>query len=101
VTPGRPARDGLRTWDHPAPAAVPPGVYRLGCGCWRDGYSDRMWEPCMAHEGEGHLAVISTDQDGGVSVARCLVHECRWRTEQGREAWAVAAAREHWEATRS
>jgi hypothetical protein len=53
----------------------------------------------MAHESEGHRSVIS-ETEGGASVARCLVRTCDWRTEQAREAWAVAAAQEHWERTR-
>lgn len=54
----------------------------------------------MAHESEGHRSVISVDQEGGASVARCLVRNCPWRTEQAREAWAVSAAQRHWEDTR-
>lgn len=99
-----PARARRRTWEHPGPdAARPIGIYRQPCGCWWDGYGDRLWEPCMTHEGEGHLSVLSTGQgpDGSASVARCLVIECAWRTEQAREDWAASAAQEHWHDTRA
>lgn len=92
----------IRTWQRRTDAA-PPGVSRLRCGCRWDGYADRMWQPCMTHEGEGHLAVVSVGQgpDGSASVARCLVLTCDWRTEQAQEAWAVAAAQQHWTDTRA
>jgi hypothetical protein len=56
----------------------------------------------MTHEAEGHLSVVSVGQgtDGGASVARCLVLSCPWKTEQAREAWAVAEAQQHWLETR-
>lgn len=92
----------VSAWQH-RQTAEPPGVYRLACGCRWDGYADRMWEPCMTHQAEGHLSVLSEGQgpDGGAWVARCLVLECRWSTEQAREAWASAAAQQHWRDTRA
>jgi hypothetical protein len=87
-----------RTWEHAR--WHPWGVGQLSCGCWWDVIAGRMWEPCMTHEGDGHLAAISTDQDGGVVVARCLVLTCGWQASLARENWAVQAAQEHWQETR-
>lgn len=95
------ARGGLRTWTRAAPGDWRPlGVYRRSCGCWWDSYGNRMWEPCHAHEAEGHLSVITTT-DSGISVARCLVGECGWTESWARDTWAVDAARGHWAGTRS
>jgi hypothetical protein len=100
---GRPRRQ--QTWPHPGPGGWRPlGVFQApgDCGCWIDGYRDgELWEPCMAHEGEGHLSAISPDQDGGVTVARCLVRTCGWRESWAQEGWAVAAAQKHWQETRA
>jgi hypothetical protein len=92
-----------RTWSHPGPGAWRPlFVVRLACGCWVDTLlADRMWEPCMAHETEGHLSVLSTGQADGVTVARCLVSVCPWQESWAQEIWAVDAAVRHWEETRS
>jgi hypothetical protein len=54
----------------------------------------------MAHESEGHRSVISVDQEGGASVARCLVRDCDFKSTQANEAWAVNEAQQHWERTR-
>lgn len=96
---GARARGGRRTWTRSAPGERPLGVYRRPCGCWWDGVGDRMWEPCVAHEADGHLSVISPDQDG-VAVARCLVRDCAWQESWAVEEWAVQAAVRHWDATR-
>jgi hypothetical protein len=88
-----------RTWDRSGQQR-PWDVYRADCGCWHAVLGARIWEPCMAHQGEGHLCVLSAG-DGGVWVARCLVSECAWRTSWAQEDWAVVAAQEHWQATRA
>lgn len=87
-----------RTWTRQAPGAWRPlGVHRLSCGCWWDGYGDRMWEPCMAHEGEGHLSVIS--ESDGLAVVRCLV--CRFTETWAQQSRAAGRAQEHWSDTRA
>lgn len=101
----------LRTWTHRHgyhlvweddgghPAGwVPLGIRKLACGCFVDDYSDGViWEPCMAHEGDGHLACIS-EQDG-MHVARCIVLICPWREDHFHEVDAVNAAQTHWRKT--
>lgn len=86
-------------WDvSPGPGWIPFGLRRLGCGCVVDDFSNGMtWEPCMAHEGDGHLAAIS-DQDG-LHVARCLVLTCPWQQSWMHEGDAISAAQEHWRGT--
>lgn len=74
------------------------GLARAACGCVQDLYSGgRTWEPCMAHETDGHLSVVS-EQDG-VHVARCLVLRCDWRATQVTPEAAVEAAQAHWRQT--
>jgi hypothetical protein len=78
---------------------VPLGIRKLDCGCFVDDFSDGViWEPCMAHEGEGHMSAIS-DQDG-MHVARCLVVVCPWQETWMYETDAVGAAQKHWRETR-
>lgn len=96
------ARRGTRrTWTHPGEQAWRPlFVVRQPCGCWTDELAEgRMWEPCMAHEADGHLSAISEDS-GGMAVARCLVGVCDWQESWAQEDWAVRAAVRHWEDTR-
>lgn len=54
----------------------------------------------MAHEGEGHVSAISADQEGGLTVARCLIAVCDWAESWAQESWAVDAAVRHWQDTR-
>jgi hypothetical protein len=73
-------------------------VHALACGCLVDTYNGQIWEPCMAHEADGHLAVIiETD---GMHVARCLVLRCGWQETHIREIDTVRAAQAHWRGTR-
>lgn len=89
------------TWEHVHGKPrdwMPLYIRRLACGCYVDDLSDgAIWEPCMAHEGEGHLAVLS-EQDG-LHVARCLVLICDWQTSLLWEVDAISAAQEHWRRT--
>ena len=79
---------------------LPLYIRKLDCGCLVDDLSDsEIWEPCMAHEADGHLAAIS-EQDS-VHVARCLVLTCGWREDWFKEADAVGAAQQHWLDTRA
>lgn len=92
-----------RTWPHaraPQRLWTVLGVVDLECGCRWDTLSDRMWEPCMTHEAEGHLSALSEDAERGLVVARCLVGECDWGTSQVSEYAVVLAAQEHWSTTR-
>jgi hypothetical protein len=85
---------------HPEEDWQPLGIRKLGCGCFVDDFSDGViWEPCMAHEGDGHLAAVS-EQDG-LHVARCLVVTCPWTETWLRESDAVGAAQQHWLMTRN
>lgn len=88
----------VRTWQHREPEAWRP-LFSVQdpCGCWTSWGG--MLEPCMAHESEGHVSVISPDQDG-LAVARCLVGECAWMVSLTTEGWAVEAAQKHWSDTR-
>lgn len=88
-----------RTFLHRRDAGGPFGARQLECGCWVDLISGSMREPCMAHEGEGHLSAIS-EQDALWAV-RCLVGICPWGETWAREDWAVAAAQKHWDETRN
>lgn len=91
---------GARTWERKPPDAWRPlFTSRLACGCWTDDWTGQVREPCVAHESEGHVSVVSPDQDG-VAVARCLVRECRWQESRATEGWAVEAAQRHWADTR-
>lgn len=99
---GRAVRRERRTWRHGEVKAAldPPGyMVRQDCGCWWDTLGARIWEPCMAHEGEGHLSVISVYETGG-AVARCLAGDCGWTVEVWTEYQAVAEAQQHWVETR-
>jgi hypothetical protein len=99
-------QQGQRTWDvfREAVAQWPPGWMPIGlaredCGCLTDRLSgSRMWRPCMAHESEGHVAVIS--EVDGMHVARCLVLACPWSETRQWEHDAIGAAQEHWRQTR-
>jgi hypothetical protein len=90
-----------RTWEHAGSGEPwhPLFSIRLACGCWVDGIGSRIWEPCMAHEGEGHVSAVSVYVGGG-ATARCLVRDCRWRHEAWTEAAAVSEAQDHWVQTR-
>ena len=85
------ARRGHNPWS-------PFGVVRQACGCRWDNLAGRMWEPCRAHEAEGHLSAV-TERDGLVR-ARCLVRDCDWGTDVASEWSAVLAAQDHWTDTR-
>jgi hypothetical protein len=77
---------------------MPMYLRTLDCGCMVDDLADgMMWKPCMAHEGDGHLCVIS-EQDG-MWVVRCLVLVCRFSQTRAYEADAVGAAQGHWQET--
>lgn len=85
---------------------IPLGFERQACGCLVDTFRTRevqgqtepmMWRPCMAHEGEGHLSVLS-EQDG-MSVAVCLVGTCGWKAARYWTNDAIQAAQQHWMAT--
>lgn len=99
--------DEQRTWDlrhayhstwTAAMASPLAGMGQQGCGCLVDIINNgRIWEPCMAHEGQGHLAVIS-EQDG-MFVARCLVLICDWKITEMWETTATEAAQQHWRDT--
>lgn len=94
-------RRSRRTWAHPGEKAWRPlGVQRRECGCWWDIFGDRMWEPCVVHEAEGHLSGISPGEDG-LTVVRCLVGVCPWQESWAQEHWAAQAAVRHWEETRA
>jgi hypothetical protein len=93
------ARHYPRTWRH-GDGWHPLFVGQLTCGCWQDGIDLRIWEPCMAHEGEGHLSALS-DADDGTTIARCLVLDCRWVTTRADGMDAVRAAQDHWASTRA
>ncbi|HEX8321571.1 hypothetical protein [Longimicrobium sp.] len=91
-----------RTWQHRGGQDWRPlFITRLDCGCWIDSMATpvRMWEPCMAHEADGHLAAISDDD--GMTVARCLVRDCKWTVREFYESVAVRAAQDHWQDTRA
>ena len=90
-----------RTWEHASGGDPwhPLFSVRLACGCWLDGIGSRVWEPCMAHESEGHVSAVSVYDDGR-SVARCLAGPCRWTVEVFTEAAAIAEAQGHWVETR-
>lgn len=78
------------------PSWLQPGMEQRACGCLTDLMDGgRIWEPCMAHEGDGHLSVISEQQDG-MFVARCLVIRCPWVVHHFSEVTATGAAQQHW-----
>lgn len=74
------------------------GVWQAPCGCWTDTIGHEIWEPCPAHEGDGHLAEIG--EEDGLWVARCLVAGCRWQASLAGAVDAVTAAQQHWRDTR-
>lgn len=80
----------------------PLGVQSLECGCWVDSWNLRMWEPCPAHEPEGHVAVIGKGQvaAGSFFVARCLNPACTWVAREFYVAVAQSMAQDHWAQTR-
>jgi hypothetical protein len=89
-----------RTWSRREPGDwLPLGVVRLGCGCRWDTLAERIWEPCVTHEAEGHLSAISAGADGR-TVLRCLVRDCSMRDVFLVELSAVLAAQDHWRDTR-
>jgi hypothetical protein len=94
------AREMEKVWaegDH-TEGWIPFGYQRLMCGCLVDTFTrNEMRRPCMAHEGDGHIAAIS-EQDG-VHVARCLVAVCPWVESRAWENDAISAAQGHWRDT--
>jgi hypothetical protein len=90
-----------RTWDHRRGIRMDldgaGGLLALACGCRVDYMDGGTWEPCRAHEGQGHLSAIS-EQDGAW-IACCLVGRCGWRVTLAYEWLAQDAAVSHWNNT--
>jgi hypothetical protein len=79
---------------------LPFGLERDGCGCIRNRFNGGViWEPCMAHESDGHLCAISEEKDPAMHVARCLVLACRFEDRRFHESDAITAAQQHWRET--
>jgi hypothetical protein len=95
------AREMVQVWAESHQAGwIPFGYALLECGCLVDTFTrEEMRRPCVAHEGEGHLAAIS-EQDG-LHVARCLVMVCPWSESWVWENDAIGAAQKHWRETRT
>lgn len=96
------AREIRAVWrESHTPDWIPFGYAVLACGCLVDTfYGDEMREPCMAHEGEGHVSALSEGEDG-MHVARCLVLACPWGESHVWESDAISAAQAHWRKTRT
>lgn len=90
-----------RTWAHMdgTESWRPMFIRPLGCGCLWDEIAARVWEPCMAHESEGHVSAVSVYEDGS-AVWRCLAGDCKAGEQAFTEAAAIEDAKQHWAQTR-